>query len=125
MSFTRSVNHQISLKSNMPSSFKGIFRLFQLELRELKRQLNQLFKNEKIKSSTSSYDAFVLFVKKKDDKLRMCIDYRALNFQTIQNHYALSRIDELFDRLHEAKIFSKLDLISEYYQIAIKPKDRH
>src|SRR5436305_2846269 len=125
MSFTRSVNHQISLKPNMSSSFKGIFRLSQLELRELKRQLDQLLKDGKIKSSTSPYDASVLFVKKKDDKLRMCIDYRALNSQTIQNRYALPRIDELFDRLHRAKIFSKLDLISEYYQIAIKPKDRH
>ena len=55
----------------------------------------------------------------------MCIDYRALNSQTIQNRYALPRIDELFDRLHEAKVFSKLDLISDYYQIAIKPKDRY
>ena len=55
----------------------------------------------------------------------MCIDYRALNSQTIQNRYALPRIDELFDRLHGAKVFSKLDLTSGYYQIAIDPKDRH
>src|SRR6266513_3408759 len=55
----------------------------------------------------------------------MCIDYRALNSQTIQNRYTLPRIDELFDRLHGAKVFSKLDLISGYYQIAIKPKDRY
>ena len=55
----------------------------------------------------------------------MCIDYRALNSQTIQNRYALPRIDELFDRLHGAKVFSKLDLTSGYYQIAINPKDRY
>ena len=55
----------------------------------------------------------------------MCIDYRALNSQTIQNRYALSRIDELFDRLHGAKIYSKIDLTSGYYQIAIDPKDRY
>ena len=55
----------------------------------------------------------------------MCIDYRALNSQTIQNRYALPRIDELFDRLHGAKVFSKLDLISGYYQIAIKSKDHY
>ncbi|TMC19484.1 MAG: hypothetical protein E6J34_15270 [Chloroflexi bacterium] len=122
---TRSVDHQIPLKPDMPPPFKGIFRLSQLELRELKRQLDQLLKDGKIKPSTSPYGAPVLFVKKKDDKLRMCIDYRALNSQTIQNRYALPRIDELFDRLHGAKIFSKLDLTSGYYQIAIKPKDRH
>ena len=122
---TRSVDHQIPLKPDMPPPFKGIFRLSQLELRELKRQLDQLLKDGKIKPSTSPYGAPVLFVKKKDGKFRMCIDYRALNSQTIQNRYALPRIDELFDRLHGAKVFSKLDLTSGYYQIAINPKDRY
>ena len=121
----RIVNHQISLKPDTSPPFKGIFRLSQLELRELKQQLNQLLENGKISPSTSPYGASVLFVKKKDESLRMCIDYRALNSQTIQNRYALSRIDELFDRLHGAKVFSKLDLTSGYYQIAIDPKDRH
>jgi hypothetical protein len=122
---TRSVDHQIPLKPDMPPPFKGIFRLSQLELRELKRQLDQLLKDGKIRPSTSPYGAPVLFVKKKDGKLRMCIDYRALNSQTIQNRYALPRIDELLDRLHGAKVFSKLDLTSGYYQIAVKPRDRH
>jgi Reverse transcriptase (RNA-dependent DNA polymerase)/RNase H-like domain found in reverse transcriptase/Integrase zinc binding domain/Chromo (CHRromatin Organisation MOdifier) domain/Aspartyl protease len=122
---TRAVDHQIPLKPDMPPPFKGIFRLSQLELRELKRQLDQLLKDGKISPSTSPYGAPVLFVKKKDGKLRMCIDYRALNSQTIQNRYALPRIDELFDRLHGAKVFSKLDLTSGYYQIAVDPKDRH
>ena len=63
--------------------------------------------------------------KRKDGTLRMCIDYRALNSQTIQNRYALPRIDELFDRLHGAKIYLKIDLTSGYYQIAIDAKDRH
>jgi len=94
----RSVDHQIPLKPDMPPPFKGIFRLSQLELRELKRQLDQLLRDGKIRPSTSPYGAPVLFVKKKDGKLRMCIDYRALNSQTIQNRYALPRIDELFDR---------------------------
>src|SRR5436190_2305932 len=122
---TRSVDHQIPLKPDMPPPFRGIFRLSQLELRELKRQLDQLLKDGKISPSTSPYGAPVLFVKKKDGKLRMCIDYRALNSQTIQNRYALPRIDELFDRLHGAKVFSKIDLMSGYYQIAIDPKDRY
>ena len=86
--------------------------------------MDQLLKDGKINPSTSPYGAPVLFVKKKDGTLRMCIDYRALNSQTIQNHYALPRIDE-FDRLHGAKIYSKIDLTSGYYQIAIDPKDRH
>src|SRR5204863_323715 len=122
---TRSVDHQIPLKPDMPPSFRGIYQLSQMELQELKCQLDQLLKDGKISPSTSPYGAPVLFVKKKDGSLRMCIDYRALNSQTIQNRYALSRIDELFDRLHRAKVFSKIDLTSEYYQIAIDPKDRY
>src|SRR5436190_295689 len=88
-----------------------------------KSLLDQLLKDRKINPSTSPYGAPVLFVKKKDGTLRMCIDYRALNSQTIQNRYALPRIDELFDRLHGAKIYSKIDLTSGYYQIGIDPKD--
>ena len=65
------------------------------------------------------------FAKKKDGGLRMCIDYRALNSQTIKNRYALPRIDELLDRLYGAKIFSKIDLTSGYWQIAIAPEDRY
>jgi len=121
----RTVDHQILLKPDMPPPFKGIFRLSQFELHELKKQLDQLLRDGKIKPSTSPYGAPVLFIKKKDDTLRMCIDYRALNSQTIMNRYALPRIDELFDRLHGAKVFSKLDLTSGYYQIAIDPEDRH
>ena len=122
---TRSVDHQIPLKPDMPPPFRGIYRLSQMELQELKCQLDQLLKDGKISPSTSPYGAPVLFVKKKDGSLRMCIDYRALNSQTIQNRYALPRIDELFDRLHGAKVFSKIDLTSGYYQIAIDPKDRY
>ena len=125
MPLIRSMDHEIPLKPDIPPIFKGIFRLSQLELHELKQQLDQLLRDDKIKPSTSLYGAFILFAKKKNDKLRMCIDYRALNSQTIQNRYALSQIDELFDRLHGAKVFSKLDLISDYYQIAIKPKDHY
>jgi len=121
----RSVDHQIPLEADLPPPFRGIFRLSQLELQELKKQLDELLKSGKISPSTSPYGAPVLFVKKKDGQLRMCIDYRALNAQTIRNRYALPRIDELLDRLHGAKVFSKLDLTSGYYQIAIDPADRH
>jgi reverse transcriptase-like protein/integrase-like protein/gag-polyprotein putative aspartyl protease len=122
---TRSVDHQIPLKPDMPPPFRGIYRLSHMELQELKCQLDQLLKDGKISPSTSPYGAPVLFVKKKDGSLRMCIDYRALNSQTIQNRYALPRIDELFDRLHGAKVFSKIDLTNGYYQIAVDPKDRY
>ena len=76
---TRAVDHRIPLLPDMPPPFKGIFRLSQMELNELKKQLDQLLAEGKISPSTSPYGASVLFVKKKDGSLRMCIDYGALN----------------------------------------------
>jgi len=65
----------------------------------------------------------VLFVKKKDGTLRLCIDYRQLNKVTVKNKYPLPRIDDLFDQLKGACVFSKIDLRSGYHQVMIKEKD--
>ena len=62
-------------------------------------------------------------MKKKDQSLRMCVDYRPLNAVTIKNKYPLSRIDIPFDQLSKAKVFSKIDLRSGYHQIKIRPQD--
>ena len=64
-----------------------------------------------------------LFVDKKDVKLRLCVDYRALNKVTVKNSYPLPRIDDLFDRLAGAKYFSRIDLRSGYQQIRIAQRD--
>ncbi|MCO5575329.1 hypothetical protein L7F22_029129 [Adiantum nelumboides] len=87
---------------------------------ELKEQLKQLIEQGFIRPSTSPWGAPVLFQKKKDGSLRLCIDYRGLNQVTVKNKYPISRIDELLDRLHGSKIFTKIDLRSGYYQIRIK-----
>ena len=71
----------------------------------------------------SPWGAPVLFVKKKDGSLRLCIDYRELNKVTIRNQYPLPRIDDLFDQLQGARIFSKIDLRSGYYQLKIRSED--
>jgi hypothetical protein len=93
------------------------------ELAELKAQLQELLEKGFIRPSSSPWGCPALFVKKKDQTLRMCVDYRPLNEVTIKNKYPLPRIDILFDQLAGAKVFSKIDLRSGYHQIKIRPED--
>ena len=65
----------------------------------------------------------MLFVKKKDGSMQLCIDYREINRVAVWNKYPLPRIDELFDQLQGAQIFSKIDLRSGYHQLKIKLDD--
>ncbi|PKA54038.1 RNA-directed DNA polymerase like [Apostasia shenzhenica] len=76
-----------------------------------------------IRPSMSAWGTPVLFAKKKDDSLRLCIDYRELNKITIKNKYLLPRIDDLFDQLKNAKVFSKIDLRFDYHQLRIRAQD--
>ncbi|KAB2625897.1 S ribonuclease [Pyrus ussuriensis x Pyrus communis] len=99
------------------------YRMAPAELRELKVQLQELVDKGFIQPSTSPWGAPVLFVKKKDGTLRLCIDYRQLNRVTIKNRYPLPRIDDLFDQLRGACVFSKIDLRSGYYQLKISRDD--
>jgi hypothetical protein len=91
------------------------------ELAELKKQLQELLDKGFIRSSTSPWGCPALFVKK-DESLRLCIDYRPLNAVTIKNKYPLPRIDVLFDQWVEAEVFSKIDLRSSYHQIKIRAR---
>ena len=86
------------------------YRMALLELRELKVQLQDFLDKGFIRPSTSPWGAPVLFIKKKDGSLRLCIDYRQLNKVTTKNKYPLSRIDDLFDQLQGTRCFSKIDL---------------
>jgi hypothetical protein len=92
------------------------------ELTELKTQLQDLLEKGFIRPSSSPWDCPAIIVKK-DQTLRMCVDYRSLNEVTIKNKYPLPRIDILFDQLTRARVFSKIDLRSGYHQIRIRPKD--
>ncbi|KAL5578044.1 hypothetical protein UlMin_019743 [Ulmus minor] len=94
-----------------------------MELRELQVQLQELLDKGFIRPSYSPWGAPVLFVKKKDGTLRMCVDYRELNKVTVKNKYPLPRIDDLFDQLKGASVFSKIDLRSGYHQLKIKESD--
>ncbi|GBG86917.1 hypothetical protein CBR_g44372 [Chara braunii] len=93
------------------------------ELTVLHAQLDDLLDKGWIRPSSSPYGAPVLFVWKKNKDLRLSIDYRRLNAQTIKNAGPLPRMDDLLERLGGAKYFSKLDLKSGYHQISIRPQD--
>ena len=101
------------------------YRMAPLELKELKLQLQELLEKGFIRPSVSPWGALVLFVKKKDGTLRLCIDYRQLNKLTVKNKYLLPRIDDLFDQFKGASIFSKIYLLSGYHQLRIKDVDVH
>jgi hypothetical protein len=92
------------------------------ELVELKKQIVELLEKGYIRPSTSPWAAPVLFVEKKDGTKRMCIDYRDLNEVTIKNKYPLLRIEDIFDQLRGASVFSKIDPRSGYHQ-RIRPSD--
>jgi hypothetical protein len=93
------------------------------ELAKLKVPLNELLDKWYIHPSSSPWGCPALFVKTKDQSLRLCVDYRPLNAVTIKNKYQLPRIDILFDQLASARIFSEVDLGSGYHQIKIRPED--
>jgi hypothetical protein len=93
------------------------------ELKELKEQIKILLDKGLIRPSSSPWGCQALFVKKKDDSLRMCVDYRPLNEVTIKNKYPLPRIDILFDQISGARYLSKIDLRLGYHQIKIRKKD--
>jgi hypothetical protein len=119
----RDVEFVIELKPGTAPISRRAYRMPPNELVELKDQLQELRDKGFIRPSSSPWGCLALFVKKKDQTLRMCVDYRPLNEVTIKNKYPLPRIDLLFDQLAGAKVFSKIDLRSGYHQIKIRPKD--
>ncbi|GJW30607.1 putative reverse transcriptase domain-containing protein [Tanacetum coccineum] len=95
------------------------YQLAPSKMKELSDQLQELSDKGFISPSSSPWGASVLFVKKKDGSIRMCIDYRELNKLTVKNHYPLPRIDDLFDQLQGSSVYSKIDPRSGYHQLRI------
>jgi hypothetical protein len=106
----RDIDFSINLMPGVAPVSKTPYRMSTLELKELQMQLEELLKKGYIRPSVSPWGAPVFFVKKKDGTLRLCIDFRQLNKVIVKNKYPLPRIDDLFDQLKDAKIFSKIDL---------------
>jgi hypothetical protein len=94
-----------------------------LELAELKEHIKELLEKGFIRPSSSPWGAPVIFVPKKNDTQRLSMDYRALNDVTVKNKYPLPRIDDLFDQLRGACVFSKIDFRSGYHQLKVRECD--
>ncbi|GBG93096.1 hypothetical protein CBR_g58781 [Chara braunii] len=120
----RPISHEIILEAGVVPPKGCIYRMSEV-LEVLRAQLDDLLAKGWIRPSSSPYGAPVLFVRKKKKDLRLCIDYRKLNAQTVKNAGPLPRIDDLLEGLGGAKYFSKLDLKSGYHQISIQPNDRY
>jgi hypothetical protein len=119
----RDIEFLIELLPGTPLISKRPYRMPVNELVELKKQIVELQAKGFIRPSSSPWGALVLFVKKKDGTQRMCIDYRSLNEVTIKNKYPLPRIEDLFDQMKGASVFSKIDLRSGYHQLKIWESD--
>jgi hypothetical protein len=119
----REVEFVIDLLPGTAPISKRPYRMSVEELKELKKQLTELQEAGYIRPSSSPWGVPVLFVQKKDGSQRMCVDYRSLNDVTIKNKYPLPHIDDLFDQMRGARVFSKIDLRSIYHQMKIRPSD--
>ncbi|KAL0554084.1 hypothetical protein IC582_007995 [Cucumis melo] len=119
----REVDFAIELEPGTAPISRAPYRMAPAELKELKVQLQELLDKGFIRPSVSPWGAPVLFVKKKDGSMRLCIDYRELNKVTVKNRYPLPRIDDLFEQLQGATVFSKIDLRSGYHQLRIRDGD--
>jgi hypothetical protein len=109
----------IELKPDTTPIYKTPYRMATPELAELKEYIMELLEKGFIHPSSSPWGAPIIFVLKKDGTQMLCVDYHALNEVTVKNKYLLPRIDDLFDRLYGACVFSKIDLLSRYHQLKI------
>lgn len=121
---TEVIQHEIPL-TDETSVRQRYRRLPPSQYEEVKAHIKQLLQQGVISGSSSPYASPLVIVKKKDGSLRMCVDYRSLNWKTRKDAYPLPRIEESLDALHGAKWFSTLDLASGYNQVAVMNKDRH
>jgi hypothetical protein len=119
----REIEFTIDLFPGTAPIAKAPYKMGPKELKELKEQLDDLEQKGFIQESVSPWGSPVIFVDKRDGGRRMCGDYRNLNNVTIKNKYPLPRIQDLFDQVRGAGVFSKIDLRSGYHQIKIKKED--
>jgi hypothetical protein len=115
----REIEFVIELVLGTAPIFKRPYRMAANQLAKLKEELPELLDKGYIRPGASPWEAPIIFVPQKDGTQRMCVDYRSLNEVTIKNKYPLPRIDDLFDQLKGACVFSNIDLQSVYHQLKI------
>ncbi|XP_040377702.1 uncharacterized protein LOC121053815 [Oryza brachyantha] len=119
----RDIEFIVELMPGTAPISKRPYRMPANELEGLKNQIRELQEKGFVRPSSSPWGAPVLFVKKKDGSMQMCVDYHSLNEVRIKNRYPLPRINDLFDQLEGATVFSKIDLRSGYHQLKIREED--
>ncbi|GKA10005.1 putative reverse transcriptase domain-containing protein [Tanacetum coccineum] len=119
----RQVEFRIEFVPGAAPVARAPYRLAPSKLKQLSDQLKELWEKGFIRPSSSPWGAPVLFVKKKDESFRICIDYCELNKLTVKNRYPLLRTNDLFDHLQGSSVYSKIDLRSGYHQLRIKEED--
>ncbi|KAM9892021.1 hypothetical protein OXX69_012141, partial [Metschnikowia pulcherrima] len=118
-----SIQHSIEIIPGSEAPHRSPYRLSLQDKKELTMQIDGLLQDGKIEPCGSPFGAPVIFVKKKDGSKRLCVDYRALNNITVRERFPLPLIDDIFDALAGAKVFSSLDLHSGYHQVRIADED--
>ena len=116
-------DHVIDLMLGAKSLYESLYILSETELDVLKNYLLKNLTLNRIRESTNRASASMLFVFKKNDSFRLCVDYKELNALIIKNRCSLSLIDEMLDRFMSAAYFIKLDLKNAYHRIKIRKND--
>jgi hypothetical protein len=116
----RGFEHIIELEEGIQAVITNRYRHPKVYKDEIEKTIKELLKMGHIRPSSSLFASSIVLIKKKDNTLRMCIDYKALNKKTIKNRYPIPRINELMDELRGARFFSKIDLRSGYHQIKVR-----
>jgi hypothetical protein len=119
----RPTDHAIDLEVDAKLPYRQIYSLSEVELKALKAYIETNLASGFIRRSSLPAASPILFVKKKDGSLRLCVNYRARNHASVKTHYPLPLISEMLERVGKAKIFTKLDLRGVYNLIRIKEGD--
>ena len=124
LSFHRNkLNHVIEFNTEKSSSCDSLYNLLKHELSVLKKYIDKNLKNEFISKSKSSAEASMLFIKKTDESLKLCVNYKELNAIAVKNKYSIFLITNILDKLKKTKMFIKLNFRKIYNLLKIKKKN--